>query len=189
MREFDKMGKSDTRTEMQKLARVSPESYRGCISGVADGWFTAEDAETYRELVLPIKNGEIIEIGSYEGLSLYHIKDICKENNTILISVDFMKWEKLVKNTQEWGIEFINLPSIDAAELFSDGHFDLVFLDATHRSSAVAKDIKAWMPKIKKDGILAGHDFCLKRVRNAIKYCLDITKVNSKADIWWYKKP
>lgn len=182
------MGKKiDTRTEMQKFANLDIDSYRGCIPGVADGWFTAKDAEAYIELVSPIKNGMIIEVGSYEGLSLFHIKDICKANNTALMAVDFLKWPKLLENTEKWGIELISLPSIDAAELFPNEHFDLLFLDANHRVGSVSADIKAWLPKIKKDGIFAGHDFNLRRVRRGIRRQFDIEKVSTKATLWWFK--
>jgi hypothetical protein len=40
-------------------------SYIGSIPGVADGWFSYEDAIAYKELVSSISNGTIIEIGSY----------------------------------------------------------------------------------------------------------------------------
>lgn len=36
---------------------------------------------------------------------------------------------------------------------------DLVFLDAAHDYASVAADIEAWLPKVRKGGILCGHDY------------------------------
>jgi len=46
-----------------------------------------------------------------------------------------------------------------AALGFPDGHFDCVYLDADHRYPAVCEDIRLWLPKVRKGGILAGHDY------------------------------
>ena len=41
---------------------------------------------------------------------------------------------------------------------FDENH-DFVFLDADHTYEAVKADISAWIPKIKKNGLLCGHDY------------------------------
>lgn len=42
---------------------------------------------------------------------------------------------------------------------FSDGFFDWIYLDAWHNYEDVIKQIEICLPKLKKDGIMAGHDF------------------------------
>lgn len=49
--------------------------------------------------------------------------------------------------------------SQDVALWFRDALADLVFLDAAHTYVEVLADIKAWYPKVRPGGILAGHDF------------------------------
>jgi hypothetical protein len=47
-----------------------------------------------------------------------------------------------------------------AAGRFSDGYFDMIYIDAMHYHAAVLADLMAWAPKLKPSGILAGHDLC-----------------------------
>lgn len=49
--------------------------------------------------------------------------------------------------------------SLKAATLLSDHTFDLVFIDADHSYEAVRADILAWRPKVKRGGVLGGHDY------------------------------
>lgn len=49
--------------------------------------------------------------------------------------------------------------SLDAAHDIPDGSLDFVFLDADHSETGVRADIEAWLPKLKPNGMIAGHDF------------------------------
>lgn len=49
--------------------------------------------------------------------------------------------------------------SVEAAVTFSPGSLDFVYLDAQHHYEAVKEDILRWWPLVKKEGILAGHDY------------------------------
>lgn len=63
----------------------------------------------------------------------------------------------------------IRAPSVGAAAQFEDGTVDLVLLDGGHTYEDVAADIKAWLPKIKPGGVLAGDDYNWTGVRRAIE--------------------
>ncbi len=52
----------------------------------------------------------------------------------------------------------IKLTSIEAVALFEPESVDLVYIDANHSFEHVDEDIKAWWPKIRPTGYLAGHD-------------------------------
>jgi len=49
--------------------------------------------------------------------------------------------------------------SWDMAKEVTDGTLDMVYIDACHSYECVKKDLEAWTPKVKKGGIVAGHDF------------------------------
>jgi len=52
--------------------------------------------------------------------------------------------------------------SVSVAEIFSDRTLAFVFIDANHLYEGISADIRAWRPKIKPGGILAGHDYRVK---------------------------
>lgn len=45
------------------------------------------------------------------------------------------------------------------ASQFEDNSVDFVYLDADHKYQPVKSEIEAWYPKVRKGGILAGHDY------------------------------
>lgn len=72
-----------------------------------------------------------------------------------------------------FGGKLMQADSVKASESFSDGHFDLVFLDADHCEQAVCNDIAAWWPKVKEGGWLAGHDYETRGMPNGVKAAVD----------------
>lgn len=52
----------------------------------------------------------------------------------------------------------IRAKSTWAAQFVKNG-LDFVFIDAEHDYKSCAEDIKAWLPKIRKGGVIAGHDY------------------------------
>lgn len=49
--------------------------------------------------------------------------------------------------------------SKQASTLFPDETLDFVYLDANHTYEGVLEDLIYWFPKVKKGGVLAGHDY------------------------------
>ena len=49
--------------------------------------------------------------------------------------------------------------SVHAASYFPDCYFDLVYIDAAHDYLSVKSDLMAWLPKVKAEGYIAGHDY------------------------------
>ena len=60
------------------------------------------------------------------------------------------------------------MPSLDAAKKFKNGSIDFLFIDGDHSYKAVKADLKAWYPKVKKGGVMCGHDYPQLGVQKAI---------------------
>jgi len=55
-------------------------------------------------------------------------------------------------------VNVIELASADAAKLFEDSSIDLVIIDDDHSYEGIKRSIRAWLPKVKPGGYLAGDD-------------------------------
>jgi len=94
-------------------------------------------------------------------------------------------------------IEWIIKDSVDAAQMFPDRIFEFVYIDANHSYKAVCEDIAAWLPKVKDDGIICGHDYqdrdpskinVIEAVDNWCKGRFKIYSNKNDMDWWVYKK-
>ena len=63
-------------------------------------------------------------------------------------------------------------PSVEASKDFPDKFFDYIYIDADHEFESVCQDIEVWMPKLKEHGIISGHDWWYKPVRDAVNYSI-----------------
>lgn len=82
------------------------------------------------------------------------------------------------------------MKSEEASEIIKDNYFDCVFIDANHSYEMVLLDIKNWYPKVKKGGLLCGHDFCYERFPGVIKavegYFGEDFSFDIKSDYMWW---
>jgi hypothetical protein len=83
----------------------------------------------------------------------------------------------------------IKSDSVKAANHFADESVSLCFIDASHLYENVLKDLRAWWPKIKKGGILAGHDFPGDGVKKAvIEFCMEHNLTYNNNYSFWIQK-
>ena len=170
-----------------------------------EGWFSGTDKKCYDDAVEKYKDDDVfVEIGSFKGRSSIamavniinsgkKIKFYCvdtwqgsseHQNNPDVVSG---KLKKTFDNNIEpvnFVINAIQKPSTEAANLFENESLSFVFIDASHDYENVKKDIEAWLPKIKKGGTLAGHDWNYSDVRRAVKHCFkkSIKKIKTAHD-------
>lgn len=60
----------------------------------------------------------------------------------------------------------IRKPSITAAAEVPDRSLDFVYIDGNHGRDHIAADLRAWAPKVRKGGVVAGHDYELTEPRS-----------------------
>ena len=63
------------------------------------------------------------------------------------------------KRLKPYRCSLIRKTSTEAAKDFPDESLDFVYIDANHRYEHVVADIAAWLPKVRKDGIISGDDY------------------------------
>lgn len=66
--------------------------------------------------------------------------------------------ERLTPFVKRGRCEIHRLLSEDAVLLFEDYSLDFVYIDGNHSEKHFKQDVALWMPKIRRGGILAGHD-------------------------------
>ena len=70
---------------------------------------------------------------------------------------DFSLVRERFKNDHR--VKVLKYYSYDVVNTFSDYYFDFVYHDASHLYKDLKKDLNQWLPKMKKDSIIAGHDY------------------------------
>lgn len=138
------------------------------------GWFNHK--MTYDYLIEQCsEGGTIVELGAWLGKSSSYLVDKAINRNVIIIdswlgSPDELEtnhklatqtdiYEVFKSNMGERKYQSIRGLSKDVVESFQDESLDVVFIDLTHTYEEVKQDITLWLPKVKKGGILSGHDY------------------------------
>jgi hypothetical protein len=148
------------------------------------GWFNY--SKLYDKLVQSIPdNGIFVECGAWLGKSSSYLCDIAQDRIQIYI-VDHWQgspeetnsMHKLAQETDVYKLfldnmgnrNFIPLKmnSIEASKQFQDNSCDVVYIDMDHSYEAVKQDILHWLPKVKNNGFLAGHDYDWPGVKRAV---------------------
>lgn len=65
-----------------------------------------------------------------------------------------------IQNLEQSGkLKFHEGRSRDVCKRFTPGFFDFVYIDGAHDKKSITEDLRNWIPKVKKGGIIAGHDY------------------------------
>jgi hypothetical protein len=76
-------------------------------------------------------------------------------------------------------VKIIRAFSQNAVTQFPDEYFDWIYIDANHGYDAIKEDIRAWWPKVKKGGLMCGHDYILKPAYGVLKAVNEFLRDNN----------
>ena len=73
------------------------------------------------------------------------------------------------------------MDSIEASKKFEDNSIDFIHFDGNHNADYVRDEIFAWQPKLKKDSVIAGHDY--NHLRGTIDFIFgnDLIVINDES--------
>jgi len=129
--------------------------------------------------VLP-KHGIVAELGVDEGNFSESILKINDPDKLILLD----SWaserynqnkrkdveEKFDSQIKSGKVEIEIGLSTDLGKKFQDNYFDWIYIDTDHGYQVTINELKIWEPKIKENGIIAGHDFIVGNWDNMVRY-------------------
>lgn len=149
--------------------------------------YTHDILEFYEEVSRELPSGAVcVELGVWCGKSLSWLHECFRRQDKVctLVGVDlwpegysFAGFDERIAaggGLYRWSMDqmFAHAPpaftksvrllrwdSADAAMLFDDRSVDLVFVDAAHDFAHVFADIDDWLGKVRRGGVLAGHDY------------------------------
>ena len=171
------------------------------------GWFDYQDI--YRRIVDEAPEGAtIVEVGVWEGGSLGYLAEYAahRRKKLRIIGYDAFHvanelgsprnlrsdaWEAMVReNLSQTGmeVELVRSDSAEAAGRHEDGSVFAVWIDADHSKLAVKRDVLAWLPKVARGGIFAGHDLNIREVKEGIDAAgIEVEPVSRRS--WMMTRP
>lgn len=172
------------------------------------GWMHFVELEFLYDQMLKQKEGAVVvEIGSWKGRSAHAIASGILDSGTPkkFSCIDTFKGavtnpkqseraevedvlSEFKKNLKDFDVEVIVGDSAKSSSQFEDGSVDFVFLDANHDYEFAIEDIKSWLPKLKKDALMTGHDY--KDGYKGVKRAVDEVLANVETfpdSIWLWR--
>ena len=118
----------------------------GAEIGCLRGWFSM--------FLLTVYKGKIILVDSFDE----HEK-ISYDKASAPVSKSSEIEKECRANMKGKNCEVIKGYSVEVAKTIPNESLDWVYIDADHRYEAVRDDLRAWFPKVRKGGVMSGHDY------------------------------
>lgn len=152
-----------------------------------------------------------IEIGVCRAENIYYCLEFCSKIQEITCIdpyLEYQDWNQFISKDivdKFYNIAILNLKKFKDKIIFIkdkssnvyntliDNKYDYIFIDGEHTYEAVSEDLNNFYSKVKTGGIIAGHDYSLPGIKDAIfdfrkKINIEKELKFCKNDVWyWYK--
>lgn len=98
----------------------------------------------------------------------YTAYEDCKKKFVLEETRDWKKETHVKLDKYNHKIKWIEEKTSDAVKFIADSSLDFAYIDANHTYESVAEDIRLYYPKVKKGGLLSGHDYDFEDVKKAV---------------------
>jgi predicted O-methyltransferase YrrM len=146
-----------------------------------DGWMEEDELEFLHAMASACTTG--IEIGAFKGRSTCALAHALKDKKDARLSVidtfegtgtsreaEFKGhperlFREFMENLGERDLAGVVIPFLGSSgdrvlvNHFEDASVDFLFIDGSHDRESVTRDLALWTPKVKKGGVLCGHDY------------------------------
>jgi len=137
-----------------------------------------------------VERGEFAEIICRSGLKLYAV-DPWQYYDDYVVRYPQKRldgfYEGAKKRLSPYDCTIVRKTSMDAVKDFDDNSLDFVYIDGNHSFKYVVEDIWEWSKKVKKGGVISGHDYYNRDQLHVcdVKYVLDGYTRAAKLDKWF----
>lgn len=175
---------SSKEVDCQSLIHLINLFFKGNVVGAEIGVFRAESFCTLLQqcsnisLMYAVDNfkpySDFLKMPYDENVPKYTVDLKESEYNKLLAyhNIEFCGFKEKVI--------FLEKDSKLALNDIKNESLDFVFIDTYMTLDQAREDIRDWYPKVKQNGLFAGHDWSSPQVRQAINEFRNIHKINSK---------
>jgi len=162
----------------------------GMKKGVELGVFAGE----YSEILMKRIPG--LDLTGIDAWKIYKEYKDYKRNESMINAYNQAK-----QRSEKTGFKIMQDWSTEAVKQFADESLDFIYIDCNHDFAHVVEDLNVWSPKVKKGGIISGHDFFeSKDARYGVFYAVPawcaynqvpmlFVMKNDTVPSWFYVKP
>jgi predicted O-methyltransferase YrrM len=164
------------------------------------------NAATYRlatlKLALEHEPKVIVEVGVYGGALSALLATVPTLEKQFIVdsweggysNFDQKHMDGIAAGVHEWAktqpkLTVHHMRSLEGAKLFADESIDFFHTDGDHSLEGITSDLKAWLPKVKKGGILSGDNYEIAAVAKGVSKLLPGHTLRANGRLWVYVKP
>lgn len=123
----------------------------------------------------------VLELGCFYGASA----ELFREYSNFVTCVDIVLYPDMANLIQDKGIQFIKSDSIEYLQNINNNQYDIIYIDTTHDFGRTKEEILLSYNKLSYGGYIAGHDYNIHGVWNALISTFEYPDIEIYLDSSW----